>query len=133
MTLYSPREVAGIVGVTVVTLCHWRKKNVGPDWVRHGPLVFYSAGDLRAYISRVGPIPANMTGSEKQLFFTAAHRPEPEPATIEELAARLAKVERALVKIMVDTPKRRKRRTTADTFRRNYRKRARQHKRGPEA
>ena len=134
-TLYSPRDVAGIVGVTVVTLCHWRKRGVGPDWTRHGrQLVYYPAGDLRAYIERVGPIPANMTGREKQTFFINAHTapvpepepapaPEPEPVTIAELADRLAAVERVLVRLKADRPERRKRRTAANTLRRKYRKR----------
>ncbi len=121
MTLYSPKDVAGIVGVTVVTLCHWRKKNIGPDWTKYGSLVYYPAGDLRDYITRVGPIPAGMTGREKQTFFTNAHKtPNPEPApeqvatiseraeqvaTIADLAARLIAVERVLVKLRADRAK----------------------------
>ena len=136
MTLYSPKDVAGIIGVSTPTLFHWRGRNVGPDHVRRGALVYYPAGDLRRYIERVGPIPAGMTNREKQSFFMKAHRPErepaperepvpePEPATIAELAARLAAVERVLVKIKTGTPKRRKRRTAANTLRRKVRRRA---------
>lgn len=121
MTLYAPKDVAGIVGVTVVTLCHWRKRNIGPDWSKHGSLVYYPAGDLRDYIERVGPIPANMTAREKKTFFTAAHKapnpepaPEPmapkpatEPATMADLAARVTALERALVRLRAGKPKRR--------------------------
>lgn len=140
MTLYSPKDVAEIVGVTVVTLCHWRKKNIGPNWTKYGALVYYPAGDLRDYIERIGPIPAGMTGREKQTFFTNAHKtpnpepapepaierkaPEPaiEPAFVTELAARVTALEKALIRLRANRPKRRikrryvKKRTAANTL-----------------
>ena len=61
------------------------------------------AEKLQEYVERVGPIPANMSGSEKQRFFTEAHRPDviPEPpeVTVAELANRLAVVEKTLAKL----------------------------------
>ena len=141
MKHYSPAGIAEIIGVTVVTLCHWRGRNVGPDWFKHGGVIYYRADALKAYVERVGTIPANMTGREKQTFFTAAHKvpgqvkapakppvkvrkaPKPpkapaeaiEPVTLERLTIRMAVVERALdeLRMRSNPPKRtpRKRRT----------------------
>ena len=110
MQLYDPAAVSEILGVTVVTLCHWRKAGVGPEWFMRGRYCYYRAEQLQAYIEQVGPIPADMSPSEKKRFFTDAHRPDVVPGppeqtgTVAELAERLAVVEKALAKL-----KRRKR------------------------
>lgn len=127
-TRYSPKEVCGIVGVTAATLFHWRARGVGPNWTRYGSLIYYSAGDLRDYISRVGPIPTGLTARQRQTFFTEAHAtPDPEPeqvATPEptvaeppvaalaeqvaELIGRVATIERVVVKLRANASKRKR-------------------------
>ena len=105
MQLYDPAAVSEILGVTVVTLCHWRKAGVGPEWFMRGRYCYYRAEQLQAYIEQVDPIPADMSPSEKKRFFTDAHRPDVVPGppeqtgTVAELAERLAVVEAALAKL----------------------------------
>lgn len=132
--LYSSKEVAGIIRVSIGALCKWRARGVGPHWTRYGSLVYYEAGDVRDYIARVGPIPTGLTARETQTFFTEAHAtpdpkpvpepvPEPEPEAIVELGLRVAALEKAVIALRADIPKpKRKRWTAADQpKRRKYR------------
>lgn len=52
--MYPPKELAGLLGVSVDTLAKWRKRNVGegPPWTRVGPKVIrYNAKDVEAYLA----------------------------------------------------------------------------------
>lgn len=52
--MYSPKELAKLLGVSVDTLAKWRKRNVGegPPWTRVGPKVIrYNAKDVEAYLA----------------------------------------------------------------------------------
>jgi len=98
---YDAEAVGEILRVTVVTLCIWRRKRVGPEWFKRGQFIYYRAEQLQEYLDRIGPIPEGMDLPTKRRFFTNAHRPtvtpegQPVPSR-EELAARLAVVEKTL-------------------------------------
>lgn len=101
--LYDPEVVGKLLGISVVTLHHWRKNGIGPEWFRRGGFYYYRAEQLQEYLHRIGPIPEGMNLAEKRRFFAEAHHPDvipetPEPATaaLAELAKRLAVVERTL-------------------------------------
>ncbi len=101
MQLYDPEAVGNLLGVTPATLCNWRTKGVVPEWIKRWHYCYYRANELEAYLGKIGPIPEGLDAWEKRRFFTEAHRPDvipepPEPATLAELAARLAAVEAAL-------------------------------------
>ena len=101
--LYTPESVGNILGVTPVTLHHWRKNGIGPAWFKRGQFYYYRANQLQEYLDKIGPIPTGDL-NEKRRFFADAHRAEvpempEEAATVAELAARLAVVEKTLVKI----------------------------------
>ncbi len=100
--LYDPEAAGNILGVSPVTLHHWRKAGVGPEWFKRGRYYYYRADKLQEYLDRTGPLPT--TEAEKRRFFTDAHRPDvipetPEPATVAELSARLVVVEVELAKL----------------------------------
>jgi len=106
--LLTSASVAEILRVSQVTLHHWRKKGVGPEWSRRGQFYYYRSDKFEAYLTKIGPLPETDDLNVRRRFFTDAHRPE-HKATIAELADRLAVVEKALAKLTADTPKRRKR------------------------
>ena len=117
--LYTPESVGNILGVTPVTLHHWRKNGIGPAWFKRGQFYYYRANQLQEYLDKIGPIPTGDL-NEKRRFFADAHRAEmpEEAATVAELAARLAVVEKTLARL-------RSRRASGP--RSTERKRARQH------
>ena len=102
MQLYDPEAVGNLLGVTPATLCNWRTKGVGPEWIKRGHYCYYRADRLEAYLDKIGPIPEGLDAWEKRRFFTEAHRSEvvhetpKEAATLAELENRLAAVEAAL-------------------------------------
>ena len=114
--LYTPQAVREILNVTDACLCVWRRNGVGPVWFKRGGFIYYPVEKFKAYLSRVGPLPAGVNDYEKGRFFTEAHKTErlpgavAESVTVAELAARLAVVERALAKLTAAMHKRRKRR-----------------------
>lgn len=103
--LYDPESVGEILGVSTVTLFHWRKNGIGPEWFRRGQFYYYRAEQLQAYLDKIGPIPAGMGLQAKRRFFADAHRalmvPEtPEVgAVVEKLAAKIANLEARLAKV----------------------------------
>lgn len=114
--LYTPESVGNILGVTPVTLHHWRKNGIGPAWLKRGQFYYYRADQLQEYLDKIGPIPTGDL-NEKRRFFADAHRPEvpempEEVATVAELAARLAAVEKTLVKVERRQGRKRKRART---------------------
>ena len=107
--LYDPEAVGNLLGVTPATLCNWRTKGVGPEWIKRGHYCYYRADRLEAYLDKIGPIPEGLDAWEKRRFFTEAHRPEvihetPEQATVAELAARVAVVEAELATLRENSP-----------------------------
>lgn len=96
---YTTRDVAEILRVSEVTLLHWRKRSVGPAWVKLHGAFRYPFEAFHEYLERIGPIPVGATTEEKRQFFIKAHKPE---LTAEDLAgkaalAKLADIERRLV------------------------------------
>ena len=83
-------------------MCHWRKRGVGPDFIRHGRVFFYPSDLLQAYLDRIGPIPTREEDPERR-FFANIHNPRPTPErkvmledcldSLAVLAERLAVVE----------------------------------------
>lgn len=50
--MYSPKELAQLLGVSVDTLAKWRTAGEGPPWTRVGPKVIrYNAKDVEAYLA----------------------------------------------------------------------------------
>ncbi len=110
MQLYDPEAVGNLLGVTPATLCNWRTKGVGPEWIKRGHYCYYRANKLEAYLGKIGPIPEGLDAWEKRRFFTEAHRPEvihetpKEAATLAELERRLAVVEAELATLRENSP-----------------------------
>ena len=110
MQLYDPEAVGNLLGVTPATLCNWRTKGVGPEWIKRGHYCYYRANNLEAYLGKIGPIPEGLDAWEKRRFFTEAHRPEvihetpKEAATLAELENRLAVVEAELATLRENSP-----------------------------
>ena len=110
MQLYDPEAVGNLLGVTPATLCNWRTKGVGPEWIKRGHYCYYRANKLEAYLGKIGPIPEGLDAWEKRRFFTEAHRPEvvhetpKEAATFAELENRLAVVEAELATLRENSP-----------------------------
>ena len=109
--LLTPASVAATLGISTVALHNWRKRGVGPSWVKRGPFYYYRQDHLQEYLDRLGPIPEGMSPREKHRFFTNANKPEVTPEEIpetpetdrgptrKELAARLAVVETKLANL----------------------------------
>ena len=83
-------------------MCHWRKRGVGPDHIRHGRVFFYPSDLLQAYLDKIGPVPSREEDPERR-FFADIHSPRMTPerkASLEDklasLSDRLAVVELAL-------------------------------------
>ncbi len=110
MQLYDPEAAGNLLGVTPATLCNWRTKGVGPEWIKRGHYCYYRANKLEAYLGKIGPIPEGLDAWEKRRFFTEAHRPEVAPktpkeaATLAELENRLAVVEAELATLRENSP-----------------------------
>lgn len=114
--LISTATVAKRLEVSCATLCHWRKRGVGPDHIRHGRVYFYPSDLLQAYLDKIGPIPSREEDPERR-FFVDIHSPRMTPerkASLEdtlaalaarvavlevELAGRVQALEKALVKL----------------------------------
>ena len=113
--LISTATLAERLDVTPATLCHWRKRGVGPDFIRHGRVYFYPSDLLDAYLERIGPILSREEDPERR-FFANIHNPRPTPerkvmledclevlealtAKVEGLEDRLAKAEKALINV----------------------------------
>ena len=94
--LISTATVAKRLEVTEATLCHWRKRGVGPDHIRHGRVCFYPSDLLQAYLDKIGPIPSREEDPERR-FFADIHNPRMTPerrVSLEDtLAALAARVE----------------------------------------
>lgn len=98
----STADIAAVLGVTVMTLCNWRKAGVGPPCVRRGYEYRYSRPGFQDYMERLtggDPIPADLTPGQKRKFFSQFHRDNPlaDDPPLAELAERLAGVERILL------------------------------------
>jgi predicted DNA-binding transcriptional regulator AlpA len=56
----TPREVAGLIGLSLFTMLRMRQANAGPPWVQISPnRIGYRLGDVKAYLAaqRVGALP----------------------------------------------------------------------------
>lgn len=53
--MFSARQAAEYIGVCPATLCHWRKRGVGPPWIRIGPhdrgLIRYPVAEFQAWLA----------------------------------------------------------------------------------
>lgn len=90
--LISTATVAKRLEVTEATLCHWRKRGVGPDHIRHGRVCFYPSDLLDEYLERIGPIPSREEDPERR-FFADIHNPRMTPerkASLEDMLADLS-------------------------------------------
>ena len=48
---YTSKQVAEMLGVTVMTLCNWRRKGIGPLFIRFGPRsIRYRKSRMHAFI-----------------------------------------------------------------------------------
>ena len=106
--LLTSESVAKRLEVTVAGLCFWRQRGVGPEWYRRGRHYFYPAEKFEDYLRRIGPVPSKEE-DPRRTFFAIAHSPKVTPERhvmlaerIENLAARLAKVEQAPAKVKVE-------------------------------
>lgn len=48
---YTPPELADLLKRPVSTLKHWRQKEYGPKWVKHGRLVRYPVTEVNAWLA----------------------------------------------------------------------------------
>lgn len=49
--LWSPRDVAELIGVSTGTLRSWRERGDGPQWLRVGKLIKYAPSDVEAWVA----------------------------------------------------------------------------------
>lgn len=49
----TSKEVAHLLGVSHITLCIWRGKNVGPPYIRRVGRVFYTRADIDEWMRRL--------------------------------------------------------------------------------
>lgn len=91
--MLNPATVAKVLGVTEVTLLNWRRRRVGPEWIKRGRNYFYHADRFQEYLEAIGPLPESDDPWTRRRFFATAHNPEETPerkATLEEALATLA-------------------------------------------
>jgi predicted DNA-binding transcriptional regulator AlpA len=50
LALFSPEDLAWLIGVDERTLAVWRSQRRGPDYVKLGRAVFYRRSDVNAWI-----------------------------------------------------------------------------------
>lgn len=48
--LWEPKKASELLGVTEETLCNWRSKEIGPNYVKIGGKVMYLLSDLYLFI-----------------------------------------------------------------------------------
>ena len=96
----STADIAAVLGVTVMTLCKWRKAGVGPSYARRGYEYHYPASDFADYLERLGgaSVADGLTPWQKRKLFSRFHHDNPlaDDPSLAELSERLATVESVL-------------------------------------
>lgn len=52
MAELTPKQFAGVIKKSIVTLARWRRKKYGPPFVKEGSRVLYDTDDYRAWRER---------------------------------------------------------------------------------